>query len=122
MRGAFELGMADAERLAAATIPVERIRGAVLLISAGDDRSWPCDTLSDIAARRLAEHHHPYEYRHICYSLAGHQVCVPPHGPTTDTVVPGPGVLLDLGGAPADTTAARRAAWGETLAFLGAHL
>ncbi len=37
----------------AASIPVERIRGPVLLLSAEDDRSWPSADLSEVAAERL---------------------------------------------------------------------
>jgi dienelactone hydrolase len=122
MRGSFEHGLRDADRVAAATIPVERIHGAVLLISAGDDHSWPCDTLSDIALHRLVTHQHPHEHRHIRYPAAGHGICVPPFRPTTDTVVPGPGVRLDLGGTPQDTAAAQQKAWVEILIFLNAHL
>jgi dienelactone hydrolase len=109
-------------RVTAATIPVERIHRPVLLISAGDDRSWPCETLSDIALHRLAAHWHPFEYRHLRYPAAGHGICVPPFRPTTDTVVPGPGVMLDLGGTPQDTAAAQQAAWAEILDFLKTHL
>lgn len=122
MRPAFEYGMQDTERLAAATIPVERIQGAVLLISAGDDHQWPSDALSDIALSRLSAYRHPYAYQHVRYPAAGHGICVPPFLPTTDTIVPGPGVLLALGGTPADTAAAQHAAWTCTLDFLATHL
>jgi dienelactone hydrolase len=120
MRMAFEEGMRDTGRVAAATIPVEHIQGAVLLISAGEDRSWPCEALSEIAMRRLT--HHPHEHRHVVCPTAGHGICLPPYRGAADTVVPGPGVLLDLGGTPQDTSAARRLAWAEVLAFLAAHL
>jgi hypothetical protein len=53
---------------------------------------------------------------------AEHGICVPPFRPTTDTVVPGPGVMLDLGGTPQDTAAAQQAAWAEILDFLKTHL
>jgi hypothetical protein len=58
--GKFELGLAfqhvldDPEPVAACTIEVERIAGPVLLFSAGDDRTWSCRELSQIAADRLA--------------------------------------------------------------------
>lgn len=120
MRASFEHGMADTARLAAATIPVERIRGAVLLISVGDDRSWPCDSLSEIAMRRLAAQ--PHEHRHVHFPRAGHAVCAPPFRPTTETVEQGPGVLLDLGGTPEDNAAAQRDAWAESIAFLRSTL
>lgn len=122
LRGSFEQGLQDADRVTAASIPVERTHGAVLLISAGDDRNCPGETLSDIALHRLAAHRHPFEYRHLRYAAAGHGICVPPFRPTTDTVVPGPGVMLDLGGTPRDTAAAQQAAWAEILDFLKAHL
>jgi dienelactone hydrolase len=122
MRGSFEQGLRDADRVAAATIPVERIHGAVLLISAGDDRSCPGETLSDIALHRLTAHRHPFDHRHLRYPAAGHGICLPPFRPTTDTVVPGPGVLLDLGGTARDTAAAQQAAWAAILDFLTTHL
>jgi dienelactone hydrolase len=122
MRLAFKEGMRDRERLAAATIPVERIQGAVLLISAGDDRNWPAEELSDIALHRLAAHQHPFAYCHVRYPKAGHGICTPPFRPTTETAVPGPGVELDLGGTPADTAAAQRSAWAHTIDFLTTQL
>ncbi len=122
MRAAFAHGMQDTQRLAAATIPVERIRGAVLLISAGDDQQWPCAALSDIALRRLTDHQHPFFHQHLRNPAAGHGICVPPFRPTTETIVPGPGIRLALGGTPAETATAQHAAWTATIAFLTAHL
>src|SRR5207244_3617932 len=48
LRLVFLAGLEDAAA-EAATIPVERIGGPVLLISAGDDRMWPSTRLSNVA-------------------------------------------------------------------------
>jgi dienelactone hydrolase len=105
-----------------AEIPVERINGGVLLISAGRDLTWPCAELSAVAERRLEEHHHPFPFEHVVYPQAGHLIAGPPHRPTTEVVVPGPGVLLALGGDPAATAAARADAWRRTVEFLSDQL
>ncbi|MDQ2586044.1 acyl-CoA thioesterase/bile acid-CoA:amino acid N-acyltransferase family protein [Saccharothrix yanglingensis] len=103
-------------------IPVERINGGVLLLSSGDDQSWPCAELSAVAERRLREHDHPFPHEHVVYPGAGHLIAGPPHRPTTDTVVPGPGVRFRMGGTPAATAAARADAWRRTVEFLSDRL
>lgn len=119
---AFLAGLTDTDRVTAATIPVERIHGPVLLISAGEDASWPCEALSDIAERRLAAHRHPHEHRHVRFPRAGHGIIAPPHRPGTRTTAPGPGVTLDLGGTPEANARAQQTAWDETLRFLDTAL
>ncbi|PRY34298.1 acyl-CoA thioesterase/bile acid-CoA:amino acid N-acyltransferase family protein [Umezawaea tangerina] len=114
LRQAFDLGDGVPEE---AVIPVERIRGGVLLLSAGDDLSWPSDELSAIAERRLAEHDHPYPHEHVSYPRAGHLIAGPPHRPATDVQVPGPGVTFLMGGTPSETAAARDDAWRRSLKF-----
>ncbi|MFJ6672108.1 acyl-CoA thioester hydrolase/BAAT C-terminal domain-containing protein [Actinosynnema sp. NPDC091369] len=103
-------------------IPVERINGGVLLLSSGQDENWPCTELSEVAERRLIEHHHPFRYEHVVYAEAGHLIAGPPHRPTTELVVPGPGVTLSMGGSPAATAAARADAWRRTVEFLSDQL
>ncbi|MFD1151923.1 acyl-CoA thioester hydrolase/BAAT C-terminal domain-containing protein [Saccharothrix hoggarensis] len=103
-------------------IPVERINGGVLLLSSGRDESWPCVELSEVAARRLAERGHPHRHEHVVYPEAGHLIAGPPHRPTTDVVVPGPGVRFAMGGTPAATAAARADAWRRTVEFLSDQL
>ncbi|GAA1308280.1 acyl-CoA thioesterase/bile acid-CoA:amino acid N-acyltransferase family protein [Saccharothrix xinjiangensis] len=103
-------------------IPVERVNGGVLLLSAGDDRSWPCAELSEVAHQRLKSHDHPFRYEHVVYPGAGHLIAGPPHRPTTDVVVPGPGVRFATGGTPAATAAARADAWRRTIEFFSDQL
>jgi dienelactone hydrolase len=97
-------------------IPVERIDGAVLLISAEDDEGYGM-ALHKIAADRLAAAGHP-QWRHIVHPGAGHQIIAPPYAPTTQSADPGPGVTFRNGGSPASDAAARAATWQELLRFL----
>lgn len=103
-------------------IPVERILGGVLLLSAGDDRSWPSTALSEIAKQRLDEHDHPFPYEHVVYPDAGHLIAGPPYRPTTDVLVPGPDVVFEMGGAPPATAVAQADAWRRSLQFFSEQL
>jgi dienelactone hydrolase len=116
------LAAADAATLEAATIPVERIDGGVLLVSAGDDRSWPCGPLSEIALARLERARHPHPFRHLHYPEAGHPIAPPPYGSTMDLVMPGPGVRFKTGGTPEATARARADAWSQSIRFIREQL
>jgi len=109
----------DRPAVEAATIPVERIHGPVLLISGQDDAMWPSPTLADIAMKRLAEHNHPHPSRHLTYPGAGHLIS-PPGLPATFTASQHAlaGRLLAFGGNPKDTAAACMDAWRNVLVFL----
>ena len=102
-------------------IPVERIDGAVLLISAEDDEGYGA-ALHEIAAKRLAASGHRHPWRHIIHPGAGHQIAAPPYAPTTQNTTPGPGVTFISGGTPAADAAARTATWLEVLRFLAHEL
>jgi dienelactone hydrolase len=95
----------------AATIPVEKIDGSVLLLSGGADRVWPARRLSAVAADRLARHDHPYAFDHLTYDGCGHLVGVP--------YAPLPGVA---GGEVTARATARAAAdsWPVVLEYLEA--
>jgi hypothetical protein len=108
--------------LAEISIPVERIRGPVLLITAGDDGMWDSPGYSAVAADRLRRASHPYAWEHVVLEGAGHPIPGPPGEPFTTTTAPGPGVTFEMGGTPEVTTAARAEAWRRTLAFLRTHL
>lgn len=116
LRDVFAPGLA-LDVVAAATIPVERITGPVLLLSAEDDGGYGPD-FHRIAADRLAAHGRPHE--HVVYPGAGHLIAAPPYGPTTASTGPGPAVTFDHGGTPAATAAARADAHRRVLAFLAA--
>lgn len=103
-------------------IPVERILGGVLLISSGKDEGWPSGVLSEVAEQRLTDHEHPFPHRHVHFSEAGHLIAGPPYRPTTDVVVPGPGVRFAMGGTPEATAAAQAEAWRLTVEFFSDQL
>jgi len=121
LKSVFEPGLLLTDLLAAATIPVERIRGAVLLISGGED-DFCGSAFQEIAARRLAAHKHPHTWRHLVYEGAGHFLCATPYVPTTRTLSPGPGVTFRSGGTPAVNARAQVAARQEILRFLAREI
>jgi dienelactone hydrolase len=117
---AFPPPPTDAAELERVSIAVENIRGPVLLLSAGDDASWPCVAYSEVAANRLRDHPHPVEHR--IFDNVGHTIAGPPGTSFTTTRSPGPGVTFEMGGTPAANTAARADAWQATVAFFAEHL
>lgn len=110
-----------ADLVSAATTPVDRIDGAVLLISGEDDQGYGV-AYHDAAARRLARSDRPGNWRHIIHKDAGHLIAAPPYGPTTQSTSPGPGVTFRHGGTPAADALAREAAWRQILDFLRQEL
>jgi pimeloyl-ACP methyl ester carboxylesterase len=111
--------MRDLDAMERATIPVERIKGPVLMVSGRDDQLWPSFELPEIARRRLEEHNHPWPFEHISYPDAGHAM-MPPYAPTTaaTTFHPVNRRTYALGGTPKDQIEANAAYWRRTLDFL----
>src|SRR5262245_29583130 len=114
----------DARAVERATIPVEKIRGPVQLVSGGDDQMWPSSDLTDIALRRLETHRHPFPFRHLKYPDAGHTILVP-YWPLLElrvlTLARVEGVqdhLLFQGGTAKADAEAGIDAWGDLLTFL----
>jgi dienelactone hydrolase len=117
----FLAALDDAETVAAAEIPVERINGPVLLVSGTDDAVWPATRLSEFAVRRLREHGHPHAVEHLVYEGAGHIIGPPVPGLTfniTHAVHPLLGIDFAFGGTPALNTAASLDSWPRIVAFL----
>jgi acetyl esterase/lipase len=71
------------DELIQTVIPVEKIRGPLLLISGANDRVWPSAAMADLIMVRLQQHQHPFANQHICLQRAGHAVGVPflPYSP-----------------------------------------
>ncbi|MFD1676315.1 acyl-CoA thioester hydrolase/BAAT C-terminal domain-containing protein [Alicyclobacillus fodiniaquatilis] len=65
------------DNLKQATIPVERIQGAVLMFSGQKDRIWNSFELTNVAMTRFQEKQFPYPYEHIVYPDAGHRIYIP---------------------------------------------
>jgi dienelactone hydrolase len=109
----------DADAVARARIPVEKIRGPVMLLSAGDDGSWPSSRYGRMVAEHLASVRHPWPVEHLDYEGAGHSI-VFPYVPTTQLVYAHPvsGRLSTTGGAPAPNAHADEASWAGVQRFL----
>ena len=112
----YQRSLARAEKPADATIPVERIGGAVLLLSAKDDKLWPSTAMSDAVIARLDSHGFKPLHQHIGYPDAGHGAMSPPSGD------PRMRARDNLGGTPEGNQAARIDMWGRVTAFLAQTL
>ena len=98
--------------MAAATIPVERFFGDVLLVAGGDDRVWPSvDFARRIEARRAA---YDLPTTLVTHPEAGHRVVLP-----GETVATG-GASMARGGTEAADRALGLLAWPEIRRVLGA--
>ncbi len=60
------------EAVKKALIPVNKIKGPVLLFSSTDDAVWPSVEMSDMIMRVLRDQKFSYAYEHITYDNAGH--------------------------------------------------
>jgi dienelactone hydrolase len=109
----------DRDAVERSSIPVERTRGPILLISGKADDLWPSFDLAQIAYRRLQGYRHSYPFAHLSYEGAGHGITFP-YVPTTQTsyVHPVDGRAYSLGGEPAMTAQASADSWPKVLAFL----
>lgn len=77
LRNTYAMDKNDPEVLAAATIPVEKINGPVLLISGTDDQMWPSDVFGDLMMERFEANDFPHERRHLKIEGGGHLVFLP---------------------------------------------
>ena len=105
-------------------IPVERVNGAVLLISGRDDEVWPSTEMADAIMARLRQHRFAHPFVHLAYDHAGHGI----GRPFTSTMElnsrrhPLTGRIMRMGGTPSGTARARADSWRRMLAFVDEHL
>ena len=97
-----------------AAIPVEKIKGPILLISGKSDQLWPSYPMSQAVTARLDAKHFTFAHQHLAYDDAGHFAFGPPL-PTDSPNLPR---LAGLGGTPEGNQAARVDGWPRILAFL----
>jgi uncharacterized protein len=71
LRKIHEQALLNQSQPGAAVIPVEKIRGAILLTSGKRDKMWPSTMMSEQVISRLAAKGFAYPYKHIAYD-AGH--------------------------------------------------
>jgi len=106
---------ADAEAVRAAEIPVERTRGAILLVSGGDDGIWPSSAMARSIIERLQTNSFAYRYQHLEYPDAGHAIMGLGSVPAS---VEGPWGEIRFGGTEAANASAQVDAWNNVLRFL----
>jgi dienelactone hydrolase len=107
-----------------ASIKVEHIHGAVLLISGRQDRVWPSADMAERVVARLRHNNFSYPFKHLSYDGAGHGIGRP-YGSTmdiNDVRHPLTGRIIALGGTPAGTARARADSWQQVLTFLDENL
>jgi dienelactone hydrolase len=119
LRPIFEAFLADDAMIRAAEIPVEQVRGPILMVSGEADEMWPATDLAQIAEHRAAERGFPYRFTHLRYQGAGH-VCggVPGTPVATEMRHPLTGQVYSLGGTPAGNARARADSWPQVIRFL----
>lgn len=116
LRGLYAASLeADPDAVRTAEIPVERTRGAVLLVSGGEDGVWPSSEMSRSVIERLQTNCFAYPYQHLEYPDAGHAIMGLGSAPA---VVKAPWGELRFGGTDAANASARADAWGNVLRFL----
>lgn len=108
--------LGDPDAVARARIPVEKIRSPVLLLSAGDDGSWPSTRYCEMIRESLRDH--PYPVVHHDYPEAGHLILFP-YVPTTQIEYAHPvsGRLSTSGGRPDVNAQADEHSWRAALEF-----
>jgi hypothetical protein len=97
----------------AATIPVERFFGDVLLVAGGDDRVWPSlDFAHEVEARRTA---YGLPTTLVTHPDAGHRVILPGESIATG------GAAMERGGSEPADRALGLLVWPEIRRVLGAR-
>jgi dienelactone hydrolase len=99
---------------AKAEIPVEQIRGPLLLLSGNDDQIWPSTVMATHLMERLRRHRHAYPDQHLSYDGVGHWM------PTA--ILPMRGVRKNMqvaiGGTPEQTARMQMDSWPKIVRFL----
>jgi hypothetical protein len=99
-----------ADHVPAAQIPVESIRGEVILSAGGDDQVWPSDRFArDIVTRRRA---HGLSTIHVTLAAAGHRLQLPGED------LPSGGMAMARGGSAAADQELGQALWRHLAAAL----
>lgn len=116
---AIRTALQDAEAVARARIPVEKIRAPIILLSATDDGSWPSSLYSKMVVDSLQAHRYPYDVQWVDAHDAGHAI-VFPYIPTTQLVYSHPvsGKVSTGGGSPGPNARADEQSWNRIKQFL----
>jgi hypothetical protein len=75
--GIYSAALQQDDAVAAATIPVERAAGPLLLLSGGDDAALPSTTMARFIVDRMQAHGRGADVRHLDFPECGHVVVRP---------------------------------------------
>jgi dienelactone hydrolase len=117
----FLLDLRQSAAVQAATIPVEKISGDILLISGDDDQIWPAGFMARQIIRRLETQRHANRAEHLSFPGAGHLLS-PDSDPTLLEARHSTGVEIVFGGSAVANREAQQKAWAAVLDFLRAPL
>jgi dienelactone hydrolase len=123
-RNLFRAGLRNREAVDRAAIPVENIRGPLLLISGGDDHLWPAAEMSEAIIARLQRNGNAHASEQLHFAHAGHMLRYP-HLPVTSRHSRNKhlrGARFSFGGTPGADAAAQTQAWHRAIAFLRTNL
>lgn len=123
-RNMFRAGLRARAPVDRAEIPVENVRGPILLISGGDDHVWPAAAMCEAIEERLKRHGFAYAVEHAHYPRAGHMLRYP-HLPTTSRGAAHPSLRsarFSYGGTAAADAEAQADSWRRSISFLKRHL
>jgi len=119
----FQAMLADRADVRAAEIPVEQVKGPILMVSGEADAMWPAADLAEIAQRRAAMRGFGHTLTHLHYAGAGHLCGGIPGTPSATAVLhPLTRQTYSLGGTPAANAHARAASWPHVLRILHAEV
>ena len=123
-RDLFRSGLRNREAVERAAIPVENIRGPILLVSGGDDHLWPAAEMTEAIIARLKRNGSAHAPEHLHFAHAGHMLRYP-HLPVTARDSRNKhlrGARFSFGGTPVADAEAQTQAWHRAIAFLHANL
>lgn len=123
-RNLFRAGLRNRQAIEQAAIPVENMRGPLLLVSGGDDHLWPAAEMSEAIISRLKRKNLAHAAEHLHYPYAGHMLRYPflPTTPRASSNKHLRGAKFSFGGTPEADAAAQEDAWRRAIAFLQKHL
>ncbi len=113
----YERALKDKGAVNAASIPVERIDGPVMLVSGTDDGLWPSALMGEMVIERLQTHGHSFFRKHLQYQGAGHMLTLPGYEPESSWTR-----RYELGGNREADAFANVDSWSKVLGFLENHL
>jgi dienelactone hydrolase len=113
----YERALDDETAISAASIAVEKINGAVLVVSGTADQMWPSTYFSEMVIERLKAHDHPFPYEHLRYKGAGHMITLPKAEPEFTW-----SERYEVGGSYEANEFANTDSWPRVLNFLERHL